>query len=518
MIRPRFWQGLRRRQFGIPDEVHGVIALRRLEQEQKITEDRLAEAREHLSHLHEPEATRLAKGIYLYWLIPLFVATVILTIGATFWGLEAFPILSSTKRLIIAASLAVLALIGGTATGIALRLPPEAPLRRVTFGVGFCVLTLAILATLTISVVRGLDTTWLLESAQANATLDLDQSHGGFAVSAAHRFLNALVVLAFIIAGVAGELGAAYAADQLLVLLVPVWTIRRLRRSVYRLEDTLAYVVATQERLRHEVDLGQQQYVPLLEAQTGAARSQADDSLAPLAWKIVLTILLLAGLLLGVLTYAGAAEQVTTHTVTLVDVSTSVGGAPGEFERNLAAVEGVLKRLHEGGQQLTVFPITKDSFQASALLTSIGPTLTGRYGEYIGQWQHALLAQWHQVRARLTPTAVCSDHFGALARAALDFADSQAARKQLIILSDMRQVCRGFNFEQPLKDPKAVLSQVQQQGFIPRLDGVKVWALGVDPAGIDETQWANLHTFWTEYFKRAGAEVKAFSPSRRFQD
>lgn len=517
MIRPRFWHQLRRRQFSIPDHVQATIALRRLEEEQKVTESRLGEAREQLALIHESEASRLAKGIYLSWLIPLFVATIILTIGASFWGLEAFPILTAGKRMIIAASLAVLSLIGGTATGIALRLPPEAPLRRVTFGVGFCLLTLAILATLTISVVRGLDTTWLIESAQANSTLDLDQSHGGFAVSAAHRFLNALVVLAFIIAGVAGEVGAAYAADQLLVLLVPVWTITRLRRSVYRLEDTLAYVVATQEQLRHEVALGQQRDVPLLEAQTGAARSQDYDSLAALAWKIVLTILLLAGLLLGVLTYAGAAETVTSQTVALVDLSTSVGGAQGEFERNLAAVEGLMRRLRDSNHQLSVLAITKDSFQAPALLASIGPAITGRYGEYIGEWHRTLLTHWQQVRAHLTPTAVCSDHFGALARAALEFAERPVNQKRLIIFSDMRQACRGFNFEQPLKDPLGVLAQVQHQGFISRLDGVQVWALGVDTAGIDEAHWASLKTFWQEYFRQAGAQLVAFSPHRTWQ-
>jgi hypothetical protein len=39
--------------------------------------------------------------------------------------------------------------------------------------------------------------------------------------------------------------------------------------------------------------------------------------------------------------------------------------------------------------------------------------------------------------------------------------------------------------------------------------------LGVHTAGIDVGQWRDLQVFWCQYFQKAGAEVKAFSPNRR---
>jgi hypothetical protein len=39
--------------------------------------------------------------------------------------------------------------------------------------------------------------------------------------------------------------------------------------------------------------------------------------------------------------------------------------------------------------------------------------------------------------------------------------------------------------------------------------------LGVHTIGIDIGRWKALNLFWCRYFKKAGAEVKAFSPNRR---
>ena len=45
---------------------------------------------------------------------------------------------------------------------------------------------------------------------------------------------------------------------------------------------------------------------------------------------------------------------------------------------------------------------------------------------------------------------------------------------------------------------------------------IEVWVLGVHTAGIDEGHWNQLRAIWSEYFRRGGATLKAFSPNRRW--
>jgi hypothetical protein len=59
---------------------------------------------------------------------------------------------------------------------------------------------------------------------------------------------------------------------------------------------------------------------------------------------------------------------------------------------------------------------------------------------------------------------------------------------------------------------------VKREQMIPALSGVEVWALGIETRGIDEGQWRRIRSFWTEYFKAAGADLKAFSPNRRIAE
>src|SRR5207249_4878319 len=115
------------------------------------------------------------------------------------------------------------------------------------------------------------------------------------------------------------------------------------------------------------------------------------------------------------------------------------------------------------------------------------------------------------------PTASGSDVFGALARAALE-CDSPGRPWRLVIFSDMRQVGRGVDLEHPGVVPARLMAQVRSQGLVPQLRGVAVWALGVHTMEIDERQWQSLREFWTEYFRAAGAELKAFSPDRRLTE
>jgi hypothetical protein len=104
-----------------------------------------------------------------------------------------------------------------------------------------------------------------------------------------------------------------------------------------------------------------------------------------------------------------------------------------------------------------------------------------------------------------------------MARASSEFDDASPV-KRLIVLSDMRHVGRGFNFERVMGDPLFVMESVRRQELVARLEGVKVWVLGAHTVGIDERQWDRLKRFWTEYLSRAGAELRTFTPMRRLAE
>ncbi len=545
MIGQSFWRRLRRvrldqqavREREIKGaEVEAAANLRRLTEERKMLEGRLTEARDQLTLVQEPEPLRLAKMVHLGWLAPLFLATLALAIWANLWGLEAFIGLDPVKRWIAAMSLPVFALLGGKAVGASLRMAEGTPLRRVYFGVGFAILVLALLGTVTINVVRGLDTARLEDARRASlaSTEDLDfseQPEADARMEAHKKRMGALFTVASVVMGVAGELGAAYAFDQLLLLMVPVWTVSRLRRRVGNFEEKLIQNAVEEEQARHHAELTRLSVAAeIIEVEEFAPQDEdkgkpkalvgdkPDESLVPLAWKIlgvILAVLLILGWFLW--RQAEAAEPLAMHTVVLVDLSASAG-SQDEFAKNLRAVDGLINGVREtGGHRVAIFGITEASFGKPVLLVSTSPRDAGRYGEYLEEWQRSLMAEWRSVRSGLSPSAKGSDLFGAIARAGVELEGIRAAKKRLIILSDMRQVGRGFNFERSVADAK-VLDQVNRQGLIPRLDGVEVWILGAHTAGMDERQWSRLKAFWAEYFRRAKADLKSFTPNRRLAD
>jgi len=107
---------------------------------------------------------------------------------------------------------------------------------------------------------------------------------------------------------------------------------------------------------------------------------------------------------------------------------------------------------------------------------------------------------------------------GAIARAALEFEEAPEAKRRLLILSDMRQVGRGLNFEKTIGDPAPLIERVKREQMVPTLAGIEVWALGVETRGIDEGHWRRIRSFWTQFFRAAGADLKAFSPNRRLTE
>jgi hypothetical protein len=218
-----------------------------------------------------------------------------------------------------------------------------------------------------------------------------------------------------------------------------------------------------------------------------------------------------AGFVLALLAVAAAVFAEERHAaVVILDLSTSM--ASEEFARNVQAVEGAIERLAPE-TRFVVLGVTEESFSATPLFVQTSPKNTGRFGEYLGAWRGKAIREWRLVAERLQPTAKGSDILGALARASTEFAELPQASKTLIIFSDMCHTGRGLDLETGRSRPE--MSSLEQRGLVARLSGVQVWMLGVHTAGIDMGQWRDLQVFWCQYFQKAGAEVKSFSPNRR---
>jgi hypothetical protein len=62
------------------------------------------------------------------------------------------------------------------------------------------------------------------------------------------------------------------------------------------------------------------------------------------------------------------------------------------------------------------------------------------------------------------------------------------------------------------------LAHLRQAKFIPRLNGAKVFLLGVDPAGKSASYFMSLKEFWLRFFAEAGADVRVFGVDRHLPE
>jgi hypothetical protein len=540
-----FWRRLRWIQIGhrtdsessINGHQESVTKLSRLSERRKLLQARLKDARqeakEHLEPLKKTMAGILLTGeAQILILAPLLIGGLLLTVYSNTWGLEAFISLDEPKRLALAAGLALVPMVCGLIVGTALRMPKGDSMRKIWFAIGFTSLITVMVATIALNLGRGLDLTDLegRRRATLSMTEDLDadfKENSLSSLSSSRKLLPGLRTLMIVAMGVAGELASAFAFDQFAMIFIPLFTVARGRRKIRRFEDELATVVAEEKETRSRLELNRAvikaEAIEIMETQKSRENKEEqspddiyrkdDDSLIPLAWRIVGVVLVIATVVFFSVTFASGAGQSREMTAVLIDLTSSVA-ARDEFNRNRSAVPGILNRIEGTDHRVMVYGITASSFGEGPILSSTTPNETGRYGEYLEHWRRSVSAKWQQLSSGLSPSAKCSNVFGAIARAAIEFEDGRAAKKRLIILSDMRQTCRGYNFEKSFPDGRSLLARIEREGGIPKLNGVAIWVLGVHTIGVDEEHWRKIRAFWIEYFRRADAIMKSFSPSR----
>jgi hypothetical protein len=227
-----------------------------------------------------------------------------------------------------------------------------------------------------------------------------------------------------------------------------------------------------------------------------------------------LFFLLLSG---GVMRASGAGSL---NLVVAIDLTASVAGASGldhktELQRDVASVEKLLATL-PAGSRVTVIGITDRSFaQPYVILSAHLDGNEGYFKERLQKAHEQLLATWQKRSQSLVENFKQTDLLGALVMSSQVFEPKEGHRDVLVIFSDMRHETRALNFARlPVVPVRSTLDKVERGGLIPDLNGVEVYALGVDAAGKSVGYWNSLRDFWLTYFGKAGAKVRAYSMLR----
>jgi phosphate/sulfate permease len=228
--------------------------------------------------------------------------------------------------------------------------------------------------------------------------------------------------------------------------------------------------------------------------------------------------ILLMALLLVLLIVALAGADEVDSVLILIDTSKSslcksyVGQT--EFKENVSFVPGVIEKL-QPGSYFRVVGITDESFgNARVFIKRVQlPTEKGVFGERLARAKLDLIDRWKKVN--IESIAKETDIIGALNLASI-MLNAEQGGKKLIILSDMRNT-KYVNLENPSVIKYGLLMEVEKQGLIPDLKDVKVRALGVSSCGKNLKYWTSLKRFWEEFFKKAGANLQAFSIERRWE-
>ncbi len=87
------------------------------------------------------------------------------------------------------------------------------------------------------------------------------------------------------------------------------------------------------------------------------------------------------------------------------------------------------------------------------------------------------------------------------------FHDEKKREKILLILSDMIQDSKEYNFERSKVTNSyinKIVSYRQKNNLIPNLTGAKVYVAGASAA--DSNKYRSIENFWTIYFKKCGAD------------
>jgi hypothetical protein len=185
--------------------------------------------------------------------------------------------------------------------------------------------------------------------------------------------------------------------------------------------------------------------------------------------------------------------------------------------QNIDAAARIIASL-PGGSRVTVFAISDQSF-ARPLVLMAGeiPNSPGKLREYdqITATRNRLAATLRRVAPSIKPDYQRTDILGFLMVTGMAFRNTPRMRRVLVIHSDMRQSAQPLDIEHARVVPvTAALAMVDREHLFAELSGVEVFVYGVHAMGKDIAYWQSLRDFWTAYFERCHATLRAFSMMR----
>lgn len=550
MVTLYFWENLKAahqnadgiRDHKVQAERHkAAIELARLEAERRYLDEREIEVRSEIHTLGKPAAWARFKRREGALYFALFLGALFVAVGSTLWALQIMDV-SWSKQSLVAFSIVVS--VGGFEFFWRYfgRCVEQSQFRRWLVNVAVVAVLCGVLGSALLAVSRGLVTSLEAKQSQA-ATLEIKQDESSSApaeqlekMKKVSRILDIAMVLTLVCLAIGAEIVAGLAffeahfqfADAAPILGL-YKEVRKIQRATTKNEHEQESARRGPEILYEELTAGalyseiQEEKKAMLKdkdekknaievrSKEKNGSGYKDDGSSGIGAAIIktaigfVTAIVLLGALVG---WALAADTVVIG----IDLTTS---ADSEFGENLSKVEEIIKNQKTPGTRIVVLGIRADSFGAQLIFDDSMPREPGRFGQQMDAWRLRAINRWRAQKPSLKPTEKGSDIFGFLMRAAVIFADDPDGEKRLLVLSDMRHVGLGYNFELINGLAKIRLDELDSRGLLANFQAVKVWILGAHTSGLSPVQWMKLKEFWVDYLKRAGATLVIFSPSRR---
>jgi hypothetical protein len=200
--------------------------------------------------------------------------------------------------------------------------------------------------------------------------------------------------------------------------------------------------------------------------------------------------------------------------IIFVDMSDSANQARGTVCKE--AFEKIYKNLRQG-DRIVVGTITSRSY------IDFKPTVDEeipkktiwdnrlQYEKKLANTREKIRGEVNQLLSRERGTAL-TEILDSLNIADTIFHDEKERKKVLVLLSDMIEDSKGYNFEKDkITDEYIdnVIRDRQKNNLLPKLTGVKVYVAGASAA--DSNRFRAVQTFWARYLTKSGAD---FSPHR----
>ncbi len=214
------------------------------------------------------------------------------------------------------------------------------------------------------------------------------------------------------------------------------------------------------------------------------------------------------------------AQTVNRHEGILIDVSGSIGkgGTNGDLFREYLFSAKKLLLTEPPNSRVWVSLVTTESFgSVRSLVKGWTPDAHGVFTDDLNRARHQLAANFEAKSAGLTPTAAGTDIIGGLwqMKALLESGsrgDSDGVSKTIWIFSDMMNESASFNMPALLPSgPERMIERAKANGLLVPLAKYRVYVVGASPAGLSPQIWNAIKTFWTLYFREAGAELVSYS-------